>query len=297
MITVKRASECTFTEALEAWNEGFKGYYVNMEMSLDRYLTRMIKEGLSPEYSVIAFDENKPVGCILNGIRSINGKNVAWNGGTGVSPDYRNKGVGKLMMEETIKVYTEANVQIATLEAISDNQPAIALYEKMGYHIKGQLMNFGQTGEIKFPALQVTYRSLKCTPKEVGFLSIYNPEVQWQTQIESIKDGEAIILYDHRDREIAYAIYRRTWTEYGEEAGIYLYQCRFQDDLDLNMRYGLLKHVFQSSEAPKYVVNLPMVDTVLVDILNELGFSERIGQVSMEKTLELDQAEIPPSGR
>ena len=285
MITIKRVSECTFTEALEAWNKGFKGYYVNMELSLDRYLARMSNEGLSPEYSVIAFDEKRPVGCVLNGIRSINGQNIAWNGGTGVSPDYRNKGVGKLMLEQTMRIYKEANVQKAMLEAIKDNQPAIALYEKMGYRINGQLMNFEQTGETKFPALQVTYRSLKCTPKEVGFLSIYNPSVQWQTQIESIKDGEAIILYDNKDRGIAYAIYERTWNTNGEESGIYLYQCGFQNELDLNMRYGLLKHVFQASAAPKYVVNLPLVDTVLVDILKELGFLEGIGQVSMEKTL------------
>ena len=283
MITIKRLNECSFTEALVAWNEGFKGYYVNMEMSLEQYLTRMMNEELSPKYSVMAFDENKPVGCILNGVRSINGKKFAWNGGTGVSPDYRNKGVGKLMMMETIRIYTEQNVQTATLEAISTNQPAIALYKKMGYHIKGQLMNYGQTGKIRFPEMQFTYRSLKCRPIEVGFLHIYNPEVQWQTQIESIHDGEGIILYDNKDQEVAYAIYKRKWSEGGKEAGIYLYQCGFLNDSDLNMKYGLIKHVFQSSTVAKHIINLPLANIDLVNILKELGFSERIGQVSMEK--------------
>ena len=145
-------------------------------------------------------------------------------------------------------------------------------------------MNYQQSGRIKFPESPFTYRTLKCTPKEVSFLSIYNPEVQWQTQIESIHDGEGMILYDKHDQEISYALYKRKWTEHGEEAGIYLYQCGFQNGCDLNSRYGLLKHIFQTSAAPKYVVNLQLLDIGLVNILKELGFRERIGQVSMERT-------------
>jgi hypothetical protein len=34
-INIKRLSECTFNEALQAWNEGFKGYYSDATMTED----------------------------------------------------------------------------------------------------------------------------------------------------------------------------------------------------------------------------------------------------------------------
>ena len=147
-------------------------------------------------------------------------------------------------------------------------------------------MNFRQIGKMKFPDLQITYRSKKCTPKEIGFLSIYEPNAQWQTQIESIKDAEAIILYNNKDLEIGYAIYKRSWSENGEIAGIQLYRCGFQQNADWNIRYGLLKHIFQSVEVPKQIINLPLANKEMVAIINKLGFTETIGQVSMEKSLQ-----------
>jgi hypothetical protein len=66
MFRIKRLSECTFAEAVQAWNEGFKGYYADMSTTLDRFVIRLGKEDLSPELSIVAFAENRPVGFVLN---------------------------------------------------------------------------------------------------------------------------------------------------------------------------------------------------------------------------------------
>ena len=65
---IRRLSACSFHDAVKIWNEGFQGYFV--DMSLDRYLSRLQREGLSPEFSLMAFSDRTPAGFLLNGIRT-----------------------------------------------------------------------------------------------------------------------------------------------------------------------------------------------------------------------------------
>src|SRR6185503_17480629 len=125
-VEIRRLNTCTFDQAVQIWNEGFKGYFVDMTVSLDAYLRRFVGDGLSTEYSFIAFCDGKPAGFLLNGIRSNAGKRVAWNGGTGVSPEFRGQGIGKLLVEAALELYAEQGVEIATLEALINNEAAIS---------------------------------------------------------------------------------------------------------------------------------------------------------------------------
>ncbi len=137
---IKKLSQCTLDEALKAWNDGFEGYFVPIQLNAEAFLNRLVGEGLSPNHSIVAFDENRPVGIVLNGFRIVNGKKISWNGGTGVATDYRGKGVSRALMEETLAIYKQENVDIATLEVIKENERAIKLYEKYGYEISDHLL-------------------------------------------------------------------------------------------------------------------------------------------------------------
>jgi len=121
-IEIRPLSSCSFDDAVKIWNQGFEGYFVDLTLSLDNYLARLHSEELSPAHSLVAFCEGKPAGFLLNGIRMSAGRKVAWNGGTGVSPEFRGRGVGKALMRATIDLYDENGVEWATLEAISENE-------------------------------------------------------------------------------------------------------------------------------------------------------------------------------
>ncbi len=120
-------------EATEAWNKGFEGYALNQEMSVEKFIYRLHTEELSPTLSFIAYDQKEPVGIVLNGFRKVDGKMIAWNGGTGVFASYRGKGIGKLLIHHALEIYQQEGANIATLEALIDNYPAIKLYESQGY--------------------------------------------------------------------------------------------------------------------------------------------------------------------
>ena len=153
---IKKLSDCTLKEMTKAWNRGFTGYIVPMEMNETAFLHRFVSQGLSPEHSIVAFINNDPIGIIVNGFRLINDKKIAWNGGTGLAPEYRGKGVIKKMMNEMLAIYEHQNVDIATLEAINENNVAIHLYKNYGYEIVDDLVflcgEIGAGGSLQYKA-------------------------------------------------------------------------------------------------------------------------------------------------
>lgn len=292
MIKIKRLSECTFNQAVTAWNKGFEGYFVNATTTLDNFLTRFVNEGLSAECSVVAFDENEPVGLVLNGFRTINGQKVAWNGGTGVAKSYRRQGVGKALMEETLKIYEDEGVEIATLESISENDKAIALYEGLGYQVVDRLVFLEQNGTYQGEPFQSDgeYGLIKAIPQQVQLIPFYKDLYPWQTQWQSVKGGESLIAVDSNHEKVGYAIYRQTFNEDGTKHRVSLFQCEAdpnREDRENIVRY-LLKNVFGPYEAEleKTVVNLPISSKLTFTELKNAQFTEKIAQVYMMKSMK-----------
>src|SRR5512138_2804420 len=141
MIEIKRMHTCSFQTALDVWNKGFQGYFVDMTISLDVFMKRLSSEGISLKHSLIAFHEGAPVGFLLNGFRTVGDKKIAWNGGTGVVPNMRGKGVGRVLVGAALELYQAESVNVATLEAICGNKSAIALYTNNGYQVIDELTN------------------------------------------------------------------------------------------------------------------------------------------------------------
>jgi ribosomal protein S18 acetylase RimI-like enzyme len=230
-IEIRPLSSCSFDDAVRIWNEGFEGYFVDLTLSLDDYLSRLHNEGLSPAHSLVAFWDGKPAGFLLNGIRMSSGRKAAWNGGTGVSPEFRGRGVGKALMRATIDLYDEHGVEWATLEAISANEKAIALYRQFGYDIIDRLIFLRHDGRLEnemfCPSDNEAYLVKQVAPYEVSKLDFYDQLAPWQAQWQSASrnDGEALIVSDANGVSAGYALYKKRYSEQGKLESILLYQC------------------------------------------------------------------------
>ena len=228
-ITIKRMNECTMEEVLESWNKGWEGYYFNMTMGYDQYFARIASEGLSIPLSLIACAEGKPVGFLLNGIRILDGKKVGWNGGTAVCPEYRRHGVGRKLMEAALDVFRAEGCDAAILEAMSQNERAIALYEQYGYQTIDRLVLYGceQFGEGTFGLQGESPYTVRAVPlSEAGNLPFYNHWAAWQTHWLSDRvNGEARIVADAEGNAVGYALCRRFYNLEGQLVAIVLTQC------------------------------------------------------------------------
>lgn len=291
MYSVRRLNELTFDQAIQVWNEGFKGYLVEVSMTLEAFIARIVKENLSISNSIVAFDENRPVGILLNGIQEINGVKMAWNGGTAVVPEYRKKGVGKFLVETSEKINQEQGVEIATLEAISENTPAIELYKKMGYEIVDTLLWMNNDLDMKFEELDHHYSYDKGSAHDILSLDIYNKEIKpWQTQWFNVKDAELLTISDPAaNTNVGYFLYRRVLDTNGSQIATVLYQGTAVPDREDQEQIILagLKKVFHPHNAKmkRITVNIPFKNKVLVDSLQEFGFSVSTEQVFMTKRI------------
>jgi len=290
MLQIKRLSECTLEEAVRAWNAGFEGYYFPIQLTIESFLHRLVGEGLSPMLSIIAFHHDEPVGIVLNGVRECKGTSMAWNGGTGVAPAFRKTGIGKALMEATLNIYQKAGVELATLEAISENERAIALYQKFGYEIVDELEYLQSQETVPHFLDDATFQVETTVPQQISLLPFYKGRHPWQTQWQSAKDGEALLVKDERGCNIGYAYYRRVFDATGKHEKTVLYQC--EADPERNDTEHILRVLFSKifsahpDKVVKVVPNVPIAhSSATYSLLKEIGFQPIIKQVWMQKRM------------
>jgi ribosomal protein S18 acetylase RimI-like enzyme len=292
-IEVRRLSTRKFDEAVQLWNEGFQGYLVDMTLSLDRFLARLIMEDLSLSRSLVALCDGQPAGFLLNGIRNNGVHKVAWNGGTGVRPEFRGRHVGRALVEAAIEVYKEEEVHHATLEALAGNDAAIALYQKCGYEIIERLVILHCETSLASQLCDSdrSYSVRTVQPHEVARLDFYRSDLPWQVQWQSVaaKKGSALIVTDTSGVVVGYALYRCTFTEAGTLAVITLFQCEArtdQPDPDVIIA-SALERVYSPLDVQcrRNTSNLSESNELVRSCLEKAGFSTFVEQVHMIKVI------------
>lgn len=292
MLEIKRLADCTLKEALAAWNAGFEGYFADMTMTYEAFLRRFPFEDLSPELSVVAFMDGEPAGLIVNGVRNVGGLKTAWNGGTAVAVKYRKQGVGRALMEETLKLYEQNGITLAMLEAIEGNDKAISLYESLGYQIVDRLeyleLKGKQAQEPAAPSNRYSFR--KAAPLQAGLLPFYKGGNPWQTQWQSAKDAEAVILSDSSGKDAGYAYFKKSFNEKGEHTGTTIFQCEADESRDdaEEILQSLISHIFGSlnDDIRRVIVNLPLERSRLThSVFKQNGFTPFVSQVMMNRSM------------
>lgn len=280
---IKKLSQCTLDEILMAWNRGFEGYFVTINMTSQLFLNRMVAEGLSFDHSIVAFVQGEPIGIVVNGIRTIKDKIVAWNGGTGVAPAYRGKGVSKKLMDETLVIYEEAKVDIAVLEAIKENEVAIQLYKRYGYDITDELVFL--TGQWAFDAslpVSIYYEHLH--PEQLAFLPFYEHYSPWQCQWQSVKQGEAYVFYNVEGEAIGYSLLKKVWNTEGKLDQIVLYQLELIDQTQVDYLPHMLTAIVES-DVKIATVNFSKANPVTTFLI-EHNFEISTEQALMRKVMK-----------
>jgi len=284
-ITFKKLFECTIEEIIIAWNKGFEGYFVQMEMTPALFFNRMVNEGLSYNHSIVAFDQEKPIAIVVNGVRMIDGKKTAWNGGTGIAIDYRGKGVSKLLMEEVFNIYLEENIEKAALEAIKENERAIRLYKGFGYEIIDTLVYLSGTTETNIPE-HTMFQTKSIRPEQLANYPFYQENVPWQCQWQSAKSGEAQIYSDEAGQPIGYTLFKKVWNQEGILEKVFLFQCKLLIEVSEEIMQAVFSSITGGESCPINVItiNASLSNPVIQYLMNH-GFKVTTEQVQMERKI------------
>ncbi len=113
----------------------------NLEVDFDDFWNyNILKEELSSDSSkyIVAITKSEVIGFagIKFALDQVDIMNIV------TRKDYRNKGVGTLLLRELISICKEFKANSIFLEVSEDNEPAIKLYKKLGFENVGIRKNY-----------------------------------------------------------------------------------------------------------------------------------------------------------
>ncbi|REC77165.1 GNAT family N-acetyltransferase [Chryseobacterium elymi] len=182
----KTLANITVDELLSVFNHSFSDYVVPFHLTKEVLISKIAAEKLNMSLSAGAFEEGKLVGFILQSEKNENGEKIIYNGGTGVVPASRGKGLVRKMYDFIIPVLKERNANTLLLEVIEGNHNAIRAYENLGFTIVRRLLCFNGSIQQGKENDEIAIRELKDFQWDV-LCSFWDVEPSWQGSVFVLK--------------------------------------------------------------------------------------------------------------
>ncbi len=129
LITVVPASQFTFEELTEAYNQTRVDYIVPMPMNAARLREYVHNYDVDMDASAVAVEGDQILGLAMLGTRP----GHTWITRLGILPAKRRRGTGQLLTEYLIAQSRRLRPDYVLLEVIKHNVPAYQLFQKLGF--------------------------------------------------------------------------------------------------------------------------------------------------------------------
>ncbi len=186
-----------FHPLYECFLEAFSDYQVDMQMSAEQFRQRVVRDRVELESSAGAFDGDRMIGFYMNGRGVWEGKQTAYDAGTGVVSDYRRRGVAEELFDFMVPQLKERGITQYLLEVLTSNERAVALYRKIGFEevrllavlrSKARMKTSGDVEGVSIGRLE--------EPDWDVFCAYWDGKPSWQSSIdavERVKDQREIV--------------------------------------------------------------------------------------------------------
>ncbi|HKR22346.1 MAG TPA: GNAT family N-acetyltransferase, partial [Pyrinomonadaceae bacterium] len=186
MITYRLLNDEDFRSLYDCFLLAFSDYEVDMRMSVEQFRQRLMRDGVSLPMSAAAFDDDeRMIGFCINGVGEWQGKQTAYDAGTGVIPGYRGRGVAKELFAFLERRLKEADVVQYLLEVLASNIPAATLYRKLGFEDTRRLAVFRSHTRIDNSRVREIRRLER--PDWQLFQSFWDGYPSWQNSIAAVE--------------------------------------------------------------------------------------------------------------
>ena len=133
-VALEPASARSHAELAALFTAGYEGYYMPVAVDESAFSFMAGTWDYDLDASLVAVDGDD-VGLCMLGVRGSSG----WIGGVGIVAERRGEGIGEQLMRAIEDRARSRGIEQLWLEVLVQNEPAIRLYEKLGYHVVREL--------------------------------------------------------------------------------------------------------------------------------------------------------------
>jgi ribosomal protein S18 acetylase RimI-like enzyme len=126
---LRPASAFTNAELAALFTAAYEGYAIPFTVDEPTFAFMVDAFDLDIDQSLVAVEDETAVGLANLGRRG----RRTWLGGVGVAPARRREGIGELLTRSLLDRAAALGATEMRLEVIGENEPAIRLYEKLGF--------------------------------------------------------------------------------------------------------------------------------------------------------------------
>jgi ribosomal protein S18 acetylase RimI-like enzyme len=273
-------------ELHECFVEAFSDYQVKMDLPIEHLETMLRRRGFVSTASVGAYDGDRLVGLLLNGVREWRGARTAYDTGTGVVPEHRRRGATTGMFREAVRLLRAAGVRQYLLEVIRTNEPAVALYRREGFATTRTFTCYASKRE----ALAILEDKGAVDVRPVLMADIdwrlvrewWDLEPSWQNSVDSVTavaDSMAAVGAFEGGEMVGYGIVEPAT---GDVPQLAVRPDRRRSGAGSAILHGLLG----STASPRLaVINVEDGPTAAHAFLKDMGFEPFVGQYEMVLTI------------
>jgi ribosomal protein S18 acetylase RimI-like enzyme len=127
-------------ELRSVFNAGFSEYLVPVDLGEEAFEEHLIHNDIDLDCSQVVLDGSPPAFALIG-----RGGEECWVGGIGTAPARRRRGLGKRALESALEAASNRGCRTAWLEVLVANEPAIRLYQRLGFEVVRELVAWSLT--------------------------------------------------------------------------------------------------------------------------------------------------------
>lgn len=284
-MVIQQINQIGISELHKTFNKAFSDYVLPMHVTVQQLAENLRRDGIDFKFSAGAFEEGKLVGFILNSLEEWNKVKTAYNGGTGVVPDFRGQRLTRRMYEYLLPHLQKAGVQQCLLEVIGINQIALRTYQSIGFEHNRALNCY--KANLKDLAVIPPKRDASFQIREISapdwelVQKFWDYQPSWQYSIQSVKrlSGKIYFLGAFEQEELlGYAAITPHSNRIAQFAVSPQHRGR-------GIGRALFGQIARQASGPLVVINVDQTSSDTNQFLRDLGFTCFTKQIEMIKPL------------
>lgn len=278
-------SESDFDLLHEKFLEAFSDYFIPFSLSKDQFRNHILLNAVDLESSIGCFARGEMVGFSLNGLGEWNGRATVYDAGTGVVPAFRRRGVSRRMFEIMIPHFKDRGCARFLLEVITQNYPAVQLYERLGFRKTRKLLLLECADRSRIPPPTDDGPEIReiDVPDFASLQKLWDGGTSWQNSADAITRGrhsKSILGAFDAGACVGYIAYSNP---FGRIAQLAVAPDR--RNRGIATRLVAEMHRRTPADANLQVINLDSDISEAVSFFKNLGFEERVAQFEMIREL------------